>query len=280
MHLESSCTTDALENLASEEIVAAVRPKRKSGTRGDKVEYEEAMISIKDCFTFLMPIVQQVVRASNKEIIERQDVMKKELLEKINENEKKNYEKMEAMRKELTFTRYQLDSHQQWSRRENLRIFGIDKTDDKEDCVQIARNIFEDMGVPVEKEEISVAHRLNSGRDSGRAGAIIVRFVSRTPRLKVIRKKKDLTTKPVCKRKYPDAFITDDTTPLRSAILYRLRQAKPEIQSSWSIDGRIYVKKQGESNEVKPHVINTPDDLVQKLNWSQQTVEELMEFKM
>ena len=69
---------------------AAVRPKRKSGMRGEKVKFEEAMISVKDCFTFLMPIVQQVVRASNKEIIERQDVMKKELTEKIDENEKKN----------------------------------------------------------------------------------------------------------------------------------------------------------------------------------------------
>ena len=187
------CTTNSLDEISSDEIVAALKPKNKCG--GDKkVEYEDVMIKVKDVFTFLIPIIQKAIRASNKEMIERQDQKEKALNDKIAEVEKKANDTIESLRSELTNVRYQLDGHQQWSRRENLRIIGIKKTvssNEKEDCVQIASNIFADMGVPVEKDAISAAHRLNT-RDSNKVGAIIVRFVSRAERLRVIRKKNHL----------------------------------------------------------------------------------------
>ena len=273
------CTTNSLDEISSDEIVAALKPKAKRGDK--KVEYEDVMIKVKDVFTFLIPIIQKAIRASNKEMIERQDQKEKALNDKIAEVEKKANDTIESLRTELTNVRYQLDGHQQWSRRENLRIIGIKKTvssNEKEDCVQIASNIFADMGVPVEKDAISAAHRLNT-RDSDKIGAIIVRFVSRAERLRVIRKKKSLMEKSECQRKYPNAFIIDDTTPLRSSILYKLRHDKTNIKSSWSIDGRIYVRKTGETDSDKPHVINDPGDLIEKLKWSKKVVDELMVFK-
>ena len=73
---------EAIQDLQNDEVVAAIKPKRTGKNKDAKTEYEEVMISIKDCMKLVIPVVQNMISKSNKEIIERQDAKQLELMEK------------------------------------------------------------------------------------------------------------------------------------------------------------------------------------------------------
>ena len=74
--------------------------------------------------------------------------------------------------------------------------------------------------------------------------------------------------------KRPSSFITEDLTPLRQLISYKLRQDKTRIKKSWSIDGKIKVLKVNQSDTDKPITIDSPFDLTH-VGW---TPEEIKQF--
>ena len=76
------------------------------------------------------------------------------------------------------------------------------------------------------------------------------------------------------KRKRPNAFITEDLTPLRQLISFKLRQDKDRIAKSWSMDGKIKFLKNGHKAEDKPITIDSPYDL-KEAEWS---TEEIKDF--
>ena len=79
---------EAIQDLQNDEVVAAIKPKRTGKNKDSKTEYEEVMISIKDCMKLVIPVVQNISK-SNKEIIERQNAKQLELMEKIDKLENK-----------------------------------------------------------------------------------------------------------------------------------------------------------------------------------------------
>ena len=88
---------EALEELNSDENINAVTPKRSSRNKDSKVEFEEVMISIKDCFKLILPVVKNIISKSNKELIERQDAKEKIMNERIDNLEKLHLEKIEEL---------------------------------------------------------------------------------------------------------------------------------------------------------------------------------------
>ena len=69
---------------------------------------------------------------------------------------------------------------------------------------------------------------------------------------------------------HKDAFMTEDLTPLRQHMAYKLR-TDDTIAVSWSIDGRLKCLKKGFKKGDKPFVIDTPHDLG-KLGYSSETI--------
>ena len=69
------------------------------------------------------------------------------------------------------------DKHEQYSRRENVRITGVKEM--KDECTDnIVMNLSQKLGVAVQREDISVSHRVKSRKPSA-PSSIICRFVIR-----------------------------------------------------------------------------------------------------
>ena len=67
-------------------------------------------------------------------------------------------------------------------------------------------------------------------------------------------------------------FMTEDLTPLRQHLAFKLRK-DDTIKTSWSIDGRLkFIKKVGDG---KPVTIDSPYDL-SKLGYSKEAIEAII----
>ena len=129
----------------------------------------------------------------------------------------------------------QIDNAQQYSRRDNIKIIGIEpKTN--EDVEQIVIDVVKDAGLDITKDDISIAHRINTKGDTTsnnetnshgkpkKIPSIIARIKSRKLRNQIFQARKTLheNTAP----KHSGGRIYDDLTPLRSRILFALRNRK------------------------------------------------------
>ena len=170
-----------------------------------------------------------------------------------------------------------------------------------ENVNEIVVDIVRNTGVDLEADDISIAHRINIRDDASVANgtpkipSIICKLKSRSKRgeifenRKYIKVKKSPTTPPA---PHPNAAIFDDVTPLRSRIMYSLRNRKvsgsPDrkvYKYVWSRDGRIYCRTEEEAQRremhndksvmPKPHVINKPQDLA-KLGWSPKDIHDII----
>ena len=108
--------------------------------------------------------------------------------------------------------------------------------------------------------------------------SIIVKFCRRVTKTKVYDHRKQTATKP--NSPYPKAEIYEDVTPLRSRILFALRNRKDRADNKiyryvWSREGRIYCRTESESPANK---ITCPKDL-EKLGWSPSEIQEITKVK-
>ena len=161
-------------------------------------------------------------------------------------------------------------------------------------------DIVKHTGVQLEKDDISIVHRINTYHDMGdsntnkKASSIICKLKSRNKRSEIFDAKIQIRVKP--SPPHPTAGIYDDVTPLRSRILYALRNKKVEgsdkkkYEFVWSHEGRIYCRTEDESKQKvmnhttgrevmpKPHIVNKPQDL-EKLGWSRQDILDIIHNK-
>ena len=121
---------------------------------------------------------------------------------------------LDGLKKEVKLHTFELDRLEQYSRRESIRICGIDETAG-EDTDELARELAADIGVTLKPEDISVSHTL-PGRP-GSTQPIIVKFVRRNSK-KSKRKLRDTNRKGV--------YINDDLIPLRAKLARILRNMK------------------------------------------------------
>ena len=244
--------------------------------------------------------VQFLISAAVNQLIERQDNSNAELIcerdEKINKLEKQ----VSQLKNENSELRQMIDDVSQYNRRDNLKIIGVPYKKD-EDVVKIVKDITKHTtGEDLDESEISVAHRVMSKEDRERlesvpytdgapvtpknAPSIIVKFCKRITKTKIFESRKLSAAKP--NRPYPKAEIYEDVTPLRSRILYALRNKKDQADNKvfryvWSREGRIYCRTEAESKQTpqpKANIINCPQDL-SKLGWTQHEINEIIHKK-
>ena len=180
--------------------------------------------------------------------------------------EKKSDPNLLANIRVLTFEN---DKLHQYSRRENVRIFGIpvDATETAETTEKKTLEVLNKTGVSVTDKDISACHRL--GKASNGSRPVIVRFVSRRKRTEIMRKKK------VLREKTDKIYINDDLTPLRAKLLKYVK-GLPNTDKVWTVDGKIMCTRRtapghSQLDNARPIVIESPDDLfllgVDSVDW-------------
>ncbi|XP_049923490.1 uncharacterized protein LOC126404350 [Epinephelus moara] len=110
-------------------------------------------------------------------------------------------------------SRYKEDELEQYSRKENVRINGIEETDEEteDQLVEKVCQLAAAAGATVTEKDISTAHRLGGAKKQGKIRPTIVRFVSRRKKAELMRNKSTLREK----EEHRDIFISDDLTRLR-----------------------------------------------------------------
>ena len=274
----SSINFDCIMNILNSKADECM--KQDSGVSTRKNSDDNKSHATKDTMVILKELVKQ--------IMEYTDVNVQELRDEI----KARDVRIDDLVEENSELRYQVDALAQYNRRDNLKIVGL-KYDKDEDVYAKVKEFTEHIGAPVKPEEISTIHRLQSGdaRVDENATAVsgntvripntIVKLVHRDVKTKIFNARKQNVDKPGSP--YPDAVIYEDVTPLRSRIMYQLRNRKDTDGNKmwkfvWSRDGRIFCRTEEESRQTpqtKPHVVNRVEDL-RKLQFSESEIKDII----
>lgn len=139
----------------------------------------------------------------------------------------------------------ELNDLQQYTRRNSIRIYGIEDTIRSEQSRQtidtVIRIIKNKLDINLSHRDIDTAHRLGQFREDGNR-PIICKFVSRETKYEVIRARKML--------KGTTIVIREDLTQKNAKLLETVSR-REEVQSAWSVEGKIVAMVQ---NGRKIHV--------------------------
>ena len=148
----------------------------------------------------------------------------------------------------------------------------------REDVTKTVLDYFSDASIPMDRADIKSAYW--PMKDGVKGSNIYVSFLRGFDRIRVLKQRKaKMTDNTEFQRKRRGSFITEDLTPLRQHIAYKLRQDKLRIKKSWSIDGKLKCIKQGQSDSDTPISIDTPYDLT-KVGWEPNEVKQFIRDNM
>lgn len=145
------------------------------------------------------------------------------------------------LRKEVNSVHIMANHNEQYSRRWLVRAYGIAE-EERENCTEkFVRMVNDQLKVtpPLVSSDIEAAHRLfKQGRD-GKPRPMIVRFMRRDVKFRVLKNRKDLK---------PTAYsINEDITKLNLLLLNRLRN-NDKIESAWFSNGTVKAKHASSGN--------------------------------
>ena len=257
------------------------RKRQKYGSQGGADESQENIAQTHECEIsekikdYLQDFLKEMraefkhVCSSNEEKLTKiKDELLGSLYELRGENDRLS-KKVETQEKEIKdlkeeivslnktndLNREKIEENQQYGRRNNIKIYGLkekERGENAEETMEVVVKLFnEKLGVKVEKQDIDVVHRI--GRmEEGRYRTIVVRFVRRVVRAKVIEKRRQLKSSGV--------VIADDLSP-NNAWKYRQLKETFGAKNVWSRDGKLFaVSTQGEKIAITTnnfqHVIN------------------------
>lgn len=135
---------------------------------------------------------------------------------------------------QLRETRQNFDRLEQYTRRNNLRFFGILETENEDTDSLILAILRDKLQISISTSDVERTHRV--GKASDRNRCIIVKFVSYRKRSEVYSLKSKL--------KNTKLIISEDLTKLRYTA-YKAALKKYGPRSVWTRDGEIMWKKDG-----------------------------------
>jgi len=242
-------------------MTSAASKTRKGSVKGDTDEGSSVIISPAELET----VVQRAVEAAAKEIrqllnekLERLETKTAELEGRITALEQQladngvselssrvntmaSQAELQAIRAESRESLLQSNDNEQYARRNNIRIFGLQSG---EDCRSASVNFIRSALriSDIEAEDIEVAHSVQTS--SSRRPAVLVQFRHREHRDKVIRARKAL--------KGSKYAITEDLTSLNLKTMNRLKNSE-YVQNTWSWNGKLFaILTNGKKVQVRP----------------------------
>ena len=131
---------------------------------------------------------------------------------------------------------------EQYSRRNNVRIWGLAESEETEDANttadMVVRKLNEILGLNLHRYDIDIAHRIGRKQKGVKSSrCVIVKFVSRMTKIKCLKDRKT-------KLKGTKIFIQEDLTSLNYSV-FMATKGNNDVDKSWTIDGTIYVKWKG-----------------------------------
>ncbi|VDI07398.1 Hypothetical predicted protein, partial [Mytilus galloprovincialis] len=160
--------------------------------------------------------------------------------------------KIDKLTASVRLNRYAIDDQNQYSRRENIRIFGIPENEG-ENLIDIIKDLCKAMKVTVKDSDIVICHRIGSkGQGPSSKPRIIMLRSSRDLKVNMFTNKKLLKDNPV----YKSIFINEDLTSMRFKLFQFVKKIET-VKSVFTRDGKIHCLTKNNSK----FVIESPDDL-------------------
>lgn len=175
--------------------------------------------------------IENMVTQKVKALEERFQTLQNELAElKQDYNESLNHVEQD-LRSQVDDTWEYAVRNEQYSRKNNIRIYGIKENPDENLQVQIIGLAREELGVEIKEEEIEIAHRIGQTRRSqNKPRAVIIKFLSNKSKMKLLSKRKLLKGKSIA--------IMED---MASDLAKRLKKLKDKrsVEKAWFVNGKI-----------------------------------------
>ena len=141
---------------------------------------------------------------------------------------------------ELAEIKSKANANEQYSRRNNVRIFGLPELEG-EDCYQVLLAFCEnDLKIPVTREEIDRAHRVDKvkmpqvGQDEPPPRPMIVKLAGYSTKMKFMRVRRNLGGKKM--------FVNEDLTKINHKFMMHIKEQCPEGVSVFTVDGAVRVR--------------------------------------
>ena len=154
-----------------------------------------------------------------------------ERLRKENENVKRQLEQREFVLRKMEM---EVNESEQYSRRNNVRIYGVEDRNAGESSEQTTEKVLallnDKLRMSLKKADIDIAHRIGRFHTDGDR-PIICRFVSRVNTIQTMKLKRSL--------KGSSVVIREDLTQ-RNVALLKKTSAMPQVKTVWTDQGRIF----------------------------------------
>lgn len=177
-----------------------------------------------------------------KQMRKMESALKKEI-SAVQESMKTLTDENIALRKELINTKQtinkletKVNDLEQYTRRNNLRVFGVPDTGVWETAEQAEEKVLNVINkklsmADIKGNDIEIAHRVGKFQQ-GKNRAIIVRFLSRKIKEKVIRERRKL--------KGSKMLIAEDLTKENAAWFFQVKST-PGVTSTWTRNGETFI---------------------------------------
>lgn len=265
-------------------------PRNLRGATG-KAASKSGDTATDDTIKEIPPYITAMFNTVITNLMEREDNAREQLKEYFQSELAKKDAIISDLSKKVRANTFNLDSLNQYTRSENIKIHGVEYKNG-EDTNQILKDVGKYCGVDIKDSDISVSHRLMSKEEMDRQinpsnkdmkiPVIIGRVNRRDVKTKLLEARKTITTNPHCPEHLKKVIMYEDVTPLKSRIMYQLRQRneKKAFRYVWSKGGRIYARTHEDAEKPreqqdKPYIINTPDDLL-KTGFSEDEIENII----
>lgn len=182
--------------------------------------------------------MKNIIKEAIKELLSDDDFIAK-VAEKVTEEVNKKLQEIENRTSVLESENYNLKNRimeiEQYSRRNNIRIFGIPEEKgkkEKENLVEKMVIFFKDkLNVELQTSDIETCHRVGESKDGKKP--IFITFAGHLKKTEVIRKRKSL--------KGTHIFIVDDLTK-EKITLFKNAAQKLGKSNVWTSNGNVMVK--------------------------------------
>ncbi|XP_060578456.1 uncharacterized protein LOC132735517 [Ruditapes philippinarum] len=252
--METSNKQDLLGNKSVEKMLDTINEKLSNViTKSDISLIRQVVIDtvneMKEQFLSSLVKRLEILEGSVHDQASETDQLKKDLKNKQNELDEIK-DKMQCIRdrvrRETETNDRVLNDLEQYSRRNNIRIYGVpgdsEKQSSQETTTKVVSLLNEKLSMSITEENIDIAHRL--GQYKGKDRPVIVKFVRRQVKNEVFEKIKRLKT--------TNIFINHDLTWLNQQVLSSLRLKDTNaVKKCWCTDGKIFATFMDDQNGIK-----------------------------
>lgn len=163
-------------------------------------------------------------------------------MEQLKENIRQKDELILQLETKIELLELKQDDQEQYSRRNSLRIYGLQESDGENLMESLPNLLSKETGLdpPMQKEEICRVHRVGRKVPEKRPRPIILKFATYQARERLFKKRLLLKKSSALQ----SVFINEDLTKRRSRLLYDARMLKKgsKITDVWTKDGKIFIK--------------------------------------